>query len=438
MQRQPPNSTAGPQQAIATAQQNGARPANASHPGQQDIRPPVQPTQGGGPSQETTQFSPQVIEAVKKLSIVAPPNLNGNEMLIKQWIRDAQGKYALSLHKLEGATKKTNQLHQAANARAQQGKPLDQRENENYRGQISRLEQTQREAKQALQGFQIHQENYRKQGGSVGGLPPGFQIGNVGSHNQDANVGAGATSKIKQEPPGPAHTVSSAVDAARNQANTSSRTVMSPHNTGQSTEPSNTQQPTTRPPTNHVPTSHAHPLNINSTSRPSDQPHNSPQVAPAQPTQPSTMPGGGPFPRSLSTAIDTARAQPQPNLTQQTPESGTYGSSDQRNQTNHTKMPIPKDINPAPPQPVSVGPSRPTMTNGPMAMGPMGQPAIQKHPGYVLEGEGERVLSKKKLEELVRQVTGGAGAEGEEGEGLTAEVEEVRTPLSVAIDGFVL
>ena len=58
-------------------------------------------------------------------------------------------------------------------------------------------------------------------------------------------------------------------------------------------------------------------------------------------------------------------------------------------------------------------------------MGPMGQPAIQRHPGYVLEGEGERVLSKKKLEELVRQVTGGTGGEGEEGESLTAEVEEV-------------
>lgn len=64
-------------------------------------------------------------------------------------------------------------------------------------------------------------------------------------------------------------------------------------------------------------------------------------------------------------------------------------------------------------------------------MGPIGQPAIQRHPGYVLEGEGERVLSKKKLEELVRQVTGGTGVEGEEGEGLTADVEEVRVSFSI-------
>jgi transcription initiation factor TFIID subunit 12 len=41
-----------------------------------------------------------------------------------------------------------------------------------------------------------------------------------------------------------------------------------------------------------------------------------------------------------------------------------------------------------------------------------------------MEGEGDRVLSKKKLDELVRQVTGGGqGLEG--GEGLAPDVEEV-------------
>ena len=80
-----------------------------------------------------------------------------------------------------------------------------------------------------------------------------------------------------------------------------------------------------------------------------------------------------------------------------------------------------------------MGPARPTLSGGPNngATTSLSQPAIQRHPGYVLEGEGERVLSKKKLEELVRQVTGG-GVEGEEGETLSAEVEEVRfTAFSV-------
>ena len=56
--------------------------------------------------------------------------------------------------------------------------------------------------------------------------------------------------------------------------------------------------------------------------------------------------------------------------------------------------------------------------------GIMGQPAIAK-PTFNLEStESGGVLSKKKLDELVRQVTG--GGEGMGGETLTPEVEEVR------------
>jgi len=50
-----------------------------------------------------------------------------------------------------------------------------------------------------------------------------------------------------------------------------------------------------------------------------------------------------------------------------------------------------------------------------------------------MEGEGDRVLSKKKLDELVRQVTGG-GQGLEDGMGLTPDVEE--SVLQVA-DNFV-
>jgi transcription initiation factor TFIID subunit 12 len=87
-------------------------------------------------------------------------------------------------------------------------------------------------------------------------------------------------------------------------------------------------------------------------------------------------------------------------------------------------MPIPKNLTIPLPTPVSMGPARPTLAGGPSGTNNvMGQPALSRQPGYTLEGEGERVLSKKKLDELVRQVTG--GGEGREGEGLSAEVEEV-------------
>jgi len=102
------------------------------------------------------------------------------------------------------------------------------------------------------------------------------------------------------------------------------------------------------------------------------------------------------------------------------------------------KMPIPKHLPEraaAPPQPVSINQSRPTLSGGPSnsGNGVLSQPVLAKTPGYSMEGEGDRVLSKKKLDELVRQVTGGGqGLEG--GEGLAPDVEE--SILQVA-DNFV-
>jgi transcription initiation factor TFIID subunit 12 len=87
---------------------------------------------------------------------------------------------------------------------------------------------------------------------------------------------------------------------------------------------------------------------------------------------------------------------------------------------NNPKMPIPRNLNTSQPSPVPMGPARPTIsgpTNG--APGPMGQPVIARMPPFQLEGDNDRVLSKRKLDELVRQVTGGSE------EALTPEVEEV-------------
>jgi len=77
---------------------------------------------------------------------------------------------------------------------------------------------------------------------------------------------------------------------------------------------------------------------------------------------------------------------------------------------------------------------RPTYSaGGGIGGGVMNQPALPKAPAYQLEGEGERILNKKKLDELVRQVCGGT-AEGQEGNLLTPEVEE--SVLTMA-DSFV-
>ena len=418
---------------VAATQPNGVRLATSGQPAQPEPRPPVLTTQPGGQPQPSEPFSQKVVEEVKKLNIVAPTHLHGNETATKEWIRDAQRKYAENLQRLEGASKRLMQLHQAAAARAQQGKPLDQRETENYQGQVTRLEQTQKELRQALRGFQAQQDAYKAQQTRGQAGTGGNAVSNTShpphssAQNTNPITGAGVSSQVKQEPISQAHTLSSAVDAARNQGSSIARSAMSPHNNGQPTQAPTSQPTTSRPQPNPNSISHSHPpLNVNTTSGPSNQQHGSPRVAPSQS---SGMPHE-PVPLSHSAAVDAARdaarSYSQPNISQQTPQSATHGpSSDQRNQNNHAKMPIPKDLNLPPTQPVSMGPSRPTLTNGPIAMGPMGQPAIQRHPGYVLEGEGERVLSKKKLEELVKQVTGGTGGEGEEAEGLNADVEEV-------------
>lgn len=141
------------------------------------------------------------------------------------------------------------------------------------------------------------------------------------------------------------------------------------------------------------------------------RPPSSQQQGPAQSTGPQTGP----------TALSTSTSQRgTPSQTAGGPPATptTTTSMPSVNQ----KMPIPAKLTVATPTPVSMGPSRPTFGglggNGPPGM--IGQPAMTKPPGFILEGESERVLSKKKLDELVRQVTGGG-----EGDGLTPDVEEV-------------
>ncbi|KAK3173389.1 hypothetical protein OEA41_006718 [Lepraria neglecta] len=419
-------------QAMAAAQQNGARPMSSGQPGQQNPRPQ---TQGGGQPQGQEKFSAAVIEAVRKAGIIAPPSVAPN--LAANWIQDAQNKYAVHLQTLERCSRGLENLQRTKKQREDAGKPLSQQEAEMHRVQRENLEQNQRSSKENLSKFQHIQESIRAQqaqakaGTGPNTVPNTSQAPNSVTHTQEHKAGMGGQPQMKKEPQSQPHTVSSAVDAARNQANTAQRSAMSPQNNIPPTHPPN-QPPNSRPQPNQnqIPNSYP-PLNVNTNSRPPDHQHNSPHVAPSQPI---SLPQD-PVPLSHAAAMEQARTYSQPNIHQSTPQSATHAHpQDQRNNQNHAKMPIPKDLPLNPPQPVSMGPSRPTLTNGPVAMGPMGQPAIQRHPGYVLEGKGERVLSKKKLEELVRQVTGGTGGEGEEGESLTAEVEE--TLLQVA-DEFV-
>ncbi|KAF2760160.1 hypothetical protein EJ05DRAFT_274077 [Pseudovirgaria hyperparasitica] len=171
-----------------------------------------------------------------------------------------------------------------------------------------------------------------------------------------------------------------------------------------------------------------------------------PQPMPQQQNPMSAGPGGqqnspqtqgpshnNPVPLSHQDAVSAARSysDPRPNGTPQQTSTPGFSPGNQRDVTNNPKMPIPKQLNVPAPVPVNMGPSRPTM-GGSGASGMMGQPVLNKLPGYMLEGDSERVLSKKKLDELVRQITGGGDSAG--GETLTPEVEETMLQLA---DDFV-
>ncbi|KAG5927170.1 hypothetical protein E4U42_002518 [Claviceps africana] len=109
--------------------------------------------------------------------------------------------------------------------------------------------------------------------------------------------------------------------------------------------------------------------------------------------------------------------------------------------THKMPMPIPRQLPDkvtAIPQGVSLGggvsAGRPTMPQGSGTLGGvMNQPPVAKIPAYSHDAEGDRVLSKKKLDELVRQVCGGSG-DSQDGNLLSPDVEE--SVLNMA-DSFV-
>lgn len=429
----------GGQPAVA-AQANGGRPNSSSQPGQTGLQGPQENRSqaplarpSGAPNVPET-FTPKVMEKARELKVFVPPNIFNSHGPdgAQRYVQEAKRKYAQSLSRLEQSSYKLEELKKMTMERTASGRPFNPQELENFQGQEARLVKTKEESMEYLRSFQRQQEALKAQleqgrsanAGNTGNDPS--RDPNTQGAKQEGNQSMGGVLQ-PPEHQGQAHTVSSALDAARNQANLAGRpSQLSPPNQGQPTHLPMNQPTNSHPPmANQLSNPHPH-INMKPESRPQDQHYNSPHMPPAQPA-----PHNEPRALTHSDAVEQARSHyPNAGFQHSTPQSAGHGHPHQHNQregqqNNHTKMPIPKDFNLPPPQPVSMGQSRPTLTNGPMAMGPLGQPAITRAPGYLLEGDGERVLSRKKLEELVRQVTGGTGGEGEEGESLTADVEEV-------------
>lgn len=212
-------------------------------------------------------------------------------------------------------------------------------------------------------------------------------------------------------------------------------------------QPNMAQQPMRQPPAplqqhNQAPNQHpqfaqpGQPQSHQQPPRPQINPHQANGMPHPQNNSPhpqsATSAAGRPVPLSHQDAVNAAQRSysNQDGTRTTTPLQGQPGQSNfhtpgrEREQLNNPKMPIPRNLNVTAPSPVNMGPARPTISgpsNG--APGPMGQPVIPRMPPFQLEGDSDRVLSKRKLDELVRQVAGGSE------EALTPEVEEVRLQM---------
>lgn len=405
---------------------------------------PVQRTQSVNP-QNFAQLLPQIQQKVNSLQLFLPPNISTEQA--GTWLPEAKLRYGIALQKQEIGRARLSELRSQFGQR--QGS-LTQEELQEFKNRQMQAEKLFREGSEFLTKFKEQQDAFKSQQQRAGTQHSGQSVPPQGGANRQATTTtaaqAGSTTAPTavhsgQAPTPAAHTINSAVNAARNQA---TQATMSP----------TPQQPGQVP----APQGNAAPAPAVATGTPQQQPPqpqpqpqpNAPgfnQVQdPSAPTASNTQAGnaqGPPRPLSQQAAMaqaaqtysnnnnangaNNANAGQQQNMNQPAVNShahpqGYVQNRPTENTTRNVNMVIPKNLNVPPPKPVPMPPDRPTLSSGPSqgAMGMMGQPAIQKHPGYVLEGEGQRVLSKKMLDVLVRQVTGGG-----ENEGLTPDAEEV-------------
>lgn len=456
-------------------QQQQAQAAVAAQQGQ-----PVQRPQAANP-QSFNQLLPQIQQKVNTLHFFFPPNISKEQT--QTWLPEARLRYGIALQKQEIGRARMNELRQQFAQRQSAGN-VTQEEMQEFKNRQMAAEKLFREGSDFLNKFKEQQESFKAQQQNQPTNRPAAPNAPIQGQPQqagpDQTQGATGEAQAQAQAQAQAHVqaqtqaaqVQSQAQAAQAQAQAQAQASQArPANAPAQMHPGQTQPPAAHT-VNSAVNAARHQAGQAAMSPSTSQPGQTPtsqgqaQTATPQPGQMGTQPGfhqtpgpqaeNTPTPGSVSQQPPNQQGPPRPlshkaamaqaaqNYTnynnqqqqqQQQPQNGAQSAANTHAHpqyinnrppeanTRNVNMAIPKNLNVPPPEPVSMGPARPTLSGGPShgAMGMMGQPAIQKHPGYVLEGEGQRVLSKKMLDTLVRQVTGGG-----EGEGLTPDAEEVR------------
>lgn len=396
---------------------------------------------------------------VNSFPYVAPSTLGPTEAA--QWIQEIKGKYMKALLAMENTAGGLKRLEAQVAVRTQGGKPLTPEEQKELQIKKETFSKNHTDAKRFVDGFRRQQsEAAAAQAQQTGGSqaqqqqpshpPQGIAV----PPRPTMNTQQPAQSQAMQQ----TEAVQAAMQAARNQQVNGGRpnapTPTQQNEQQNQSQAINTANATTMPPSQATQQG----ANIKSESAPAGAgslPHVNTALATAphiqqmqnrQPAQsspqsavpPSATSVGPPKPLTHSDAVaHAARTYSSSQATGQSTVMATHSHppSLPRDAPNikTNLMPIPKVLPPRAtesPHPMQMPPTRPTYSGGPSGSGSglMQQPVMQKAPGFNVEGDAERVLNKRKLDELIRQVTG--GGEGlDNSEGLTPEVEDVSCAL---------
>lgn len=392
---------------------------------------------------QPSHIPPAILQHVTQFQYALPPNVTRGTPEAENKIKEMRNSYAISLAKQEYSANQIKRLTQMIEQKAKDGQDSTdlqtaKRQQEQAFNSMKSFVEDFRKKQQAFREMEKARQQQSTANQQAGGSAPSTTApGQLAGATPAANATSGGV-QIKTE----GGNAPAAVAAPPNAAPAGATQGQGPSAASQAAGQINSGRPLQSPATSQTQTSGQ--FNQAALAQ-----SGQPQLMNGQgPIRPGSIPGqaqgplgqmgqmqhgspatqgqpGAPVALTHHAAVAQA-AQNHANRTG-TPQSASLfrpAPPENPNQTNNPKMPIPKQLSVPPPTPVTMGPGRPTMggpSNG--APGMMGQPVIHKLPAYMLEGDGDRVLSKKKLDELVRQVTG--GGEGTQGESLMPEVEEV-------------
>jgi transcription initiation factor TFIID subunit 12 len=387
-----------------------------------------------GQNQPRPQIPKKILDHVNQFPFVIPSTFPSGTAEATKWLQDAKNRYMKGLMAMDSASTQLASLEALLKKRTEEGKPFNPQEEKEYEEKKSTAMKRHGEAKHFVDNFrtQQHRAVAERQANQQAN---GNGNGNGGNSQARPQMSVSQPSSAGQS----TQTINAAIEAARNQQigggmqqngqpsmpnqNAPSQSSIPQHQGGQV---QNIKQEAGVP----------HNINTQLQGRPMQNNTNSPrsgvppQSAGPQSAVSQTNPVALTHPQALqqvSRTYSSGQASGTPNVMGHTHS----GSSRETPNVTTTKMPIPKNRPPgatAPPQPVAMSQARPTYTSGANGSGNgvVSQPVLQKAPGYNMDGDADRILNKKKLYELVTQVTGGGDVLG--GEVLTPEVEEVRNP----------